>query len=204
MKIPSMFTEIKREVIDECYKLGLVKPNEFLALRDYLINKQLQFMKNQARNYVGVSDKISKGRGVISSLSRKFKEYFGFIEPKADREELHFILETRLCLGIDSWESSSTEKLSKAVLNTARSVKFDLLMGLTVDEVKMMLLSDNVYKKTLKVRDLGDLNRSVVVEENAPIYADKETVWAVEYILKHKEALWGLLSYYRKNAEIKD
>ena len=163
MKIPNMFTEIKREVIDECYKLGLVKPNEFIALRDHFINKQLQFMRDEARAHADIFEKIGEREGFISSLFRKIQEYFGFITRKEDREEYRFIVNTRYQLGIDSWEPSSPEKLSKAVLNTARAGKFDLLNALTVDEIKMMLLSDNVHKKTLKVRDLGDLNRSFVI-----------------------------------------
>lgn len=151
-----VFGAVNKDSIDEAYRNGLVKPNEYEAIRDNLIDREL-FLRHE-------------------ELSRKL-DYFLLVLKGYPLSEIFYISETGLL------------DVKEAILYLAYNEPEKLLIE--VDDVSTMVLADVAYQKACKVRDLGDLNRSKLVQGD--IFADKETIRSLEYLTRYKRGLWDLL-----------
>lgn len=149
------FATIDKEKIDEAYRYGLVKPNEYSYIRDNIIMREIflrtqEMMWNFRFNKTSVSDFYYKKTGISD--------------------------------------------LSQAILSLIYTEDETLLID--IDDIQLAILSDIATKKAILVRDLGDLNKSDLV--SGSITGDKESVRALEYLLKYKKGMWELLSYIQE------
>jgi hypothetical protein len=154
--VTGVFGAINRESIDEVYRNGLVKPNEYESIRDNIIDREL-YLRHEAFSY-----KLN---------------YFFLVLQKIPLCEFFYISQTGIF------------DVKEAILYMAYNTPEELLIE--VDDVSTMVLADVAYNKACKVRDLGDLNRSKLVQGD--IYADKETIRSLEYLTRYKRGLWDLL-----------
>lgn len=143
---------IDKEKIDEAYRFGLVKPNEYSYIRDNIIMREI-FLRTQ-------------------DLMWKFNFKYNGVSNFYFKQTLN-------------------PDISEAILEMAYKESKELLIDL--DDVRLLVLADVATKKASLVRDLGDLNKSDLV--SGGIFADKETIRALEYLLKYKKGMWELLSY---------
>lgn len=146
------YATIDKEKIDEAYRFGLVKPNEYAYIRDNIIMREI-FLRTE-----DLLHKFVFGRDIVSQYYLKDNQH---------------------------------QNLSEAILDLAYKEDESLLID--IDDVRSLVLSDVAFKKASLVRDLGDLNKSNLV--TGSIVADKDTVRALEYLLKYKKGMWELLSY---------
>lgn len=149
------FATIDKEKIDEAYRYGLVKPNEYSYIRDNIVMREI-FLRTQEmmRNF-----KFSK-----TSISDFYCRKTGHTD------------------------------LLQAILSMVYAEDENLLID--VDDIQLAILSDIATKKAMLVRDLGDLNKSELVSGN--IIGDKDSIRALEYLLKYKKGMWELLSYIQE------
>lgn len=151
-----VFGVVSRESIDEAYKHGVVKPNEYVFIRDNLINREI-FLRYE-------------------SFSRKINNF------------LFVLMGCDVCAKFYQQHTQATS-LQEAVLYLAYNDPDKLLIE--KDDVGILILADVAFNKASKVRDLGDLNKSKLIDGN--IFADKETIRSLEYLTKYKRGLWDLL-----------
>ncbi len=148
----TILATIDKEKVDEAYRFGLVKPNEYSYIRDNIIMREI-FLRTE-----DLLGKFKFGKNIV----------FNFYKQLTDRTNI-----------------------SDAILDLAYQESEDLLID--IDDIRLLVLSDVAYKKATLVRDLGDLNKSSLV--TGGIVADKDTIRALEYLLKYKKGMWELLSY---------
>lgn len=149
---------IDKEKIDEAYRYGLVKPNEFYFIRDNIIAREIYLRTNSSSMWDW-------------ALSKKAEDFY--------------------------FKNSKELTIQSAIVDLAQSSPEKLLIDL--DDIRLLILSDVAAKKAALVRDLGDLNKSDIV--SGSIFADKDSIRALEYLLKYKKGLWELLSYIEDNQE---
>lgn len=148
----TIIATIDKEKIDEAYRYGLVKPNEYSYIRDNIIMKEI-FLRTQ-------------------DLLGKFRF-------------------SKDCVHAFYLNKTNNLDISKAIIQMAYDESDDLLID--ADDIRLLTLSDVAARKATLVRDLGDLNKSEFVVGS--ISADKDTIRALEYLLKYKKGMWELLSY---------
>lgn len=158
----TIYGTVNKESIDQVHRNGLVKPNEYKAIRDSVILKEVNLR--------------------VTELSQKMDRFFDVILGK-DLVEEFYLKET----GYFDKES--------AVLDLVYNSPESLL--LEQDDINLLILADVAYKKALKVRDLGDVNKSKHLL--GEIFADKETFRSLDYLTKHKRGLWDLLGHLEDN-----
>lgn len=149
------FATIDKEKIDEAYRYGLVKPNEYSYIRDNIVMREIFLRTQEMRwnfrfNKTSVSDFYCKKTGLSD--------------------------------------------LSQAILSLIYAEDETLLID--IDDIQLAILSDIATKKAILVRDLGDLNKSDLV--SGSIVGDKDSIRALEYLLKYKKGMWELLSYIQE------
>lgn len=159
-----VFGVVNKESIDEAYRNGLVKPNEYESIRDNLIDREL-FLRHQ-------------------DFSSKL-DYFLLVLKGYPITEMFYLRETGFL------------DLKDAILYLAYNEPEKLLIEM--DDISTMVLADVAFNKASKVRDLGDLNRSKIVEGD--IFADKETIRSLEYLTRYKRGLWDLLECLKEEDE---
>lgn len=159
-----VFATVDRDKIDEVYKLGLVKPNEYESIRDNLIEREL-FLRHESLSY---------------KLELFYSVLLGW-----EWGHIYYFLET------------GYSDLKTAILDLAYNDPEKLLIE--ADDIRTLVLADVAYNKAVKVRDLGDVNRSDCVTDQ--IIADKETIRSLEYLIRYKRGLWDLLDYLKTEEE---
>lgn len=159
-----VFGVVNKESIDEAYRNGLVKPNEYEAIRDNLIDREL-FLRHQ-------------------EFSQRL-DYFLLVLKGYPLSEMFYISETGIL------------DIKDAILHLAYNEPEKLLIEM--DDISTMVLADVAFNKASRVRDLGDLNRSKLVE--GAIFADKETIRSLEYLTRYKRGLWDLLECLKQEDE---
>lgn len=154
----SVYGVIDRESVDEVFKNGLVKPNEYEFIRDNILGRELFLRKELIESQLDLFLLGLQGHQLI---------------------ERFYLSET----GIFDLKSS--------IIHLAYNDPDKLLID--QDDIATLILSDVAHSKALKVRDLGDINKSrLLVGE---VLADKETFRSLEYLTKYKRGLWDLLDY---------
>lgn len=151
-----VFGAVNKESIDEAYRNGLVKPNEYESIRDNLIAREI-FLRSE-------------------SLSKRTD---------------YFLLTLKRFPVLNSFYLKKTGFISakEAIIHLAYNEPDELLID--EEDISTLILSDVAFNKATRVRDLGDLNRSRHIEGN--IFADKETIRSLEYLIRYKRGLWDLL-----------
>lgn len=152
--------KIKKELVDECFKRGLVKPNEFRAIVDELVHKELyeRYEYFQQKNLTVNFLKDLFQKNVIES----------YYEDK-------------------SLAPTIVEQIVDLARNDSESLLIDFL------DKKTLFVAHTLHKKAKLVRDCGDMMESNI-SDGQDLLVDKETLMAVEYLLKYKNSVYELLN----------
>lgn len=160
-----VYATINKEKIDEVYKSGIVKPNEYECIRDNLIEREMYLRYEQA--------------------SKRIDKFFSIIQGKQICDMFYH-------------EETKIQNVKDAIINLAYNSPEKLLIE--KDDIGILILADVAFNRASRVRDLGDLNRSKLVEGD--ILADKETVRSLEYLTKYKRGLRDLLECLAEEEEL--
>lgn len=164
----TVMVKIGREFIEEAYKSGLVKPNEYKALRDFLVQKEIEVRKLKYKETKSYLFKLGLFlQGEEETLKSQYSP-----------------------IGFNSL-------IELNIIELARRESFDSFL-LPEEEVRTIKLADFTYKKAIEVRNLGDMNRCDILEVDSPIYTDKAGVRALEFLLNRKQACYDMLNMLQR------
>lgn len=88
------------------------------------------------------------------------------------------------------FSNSKARNIEDAIVNIAYENKDKLL--LSPEEIKLLILADNFYRKSVIIRDCSDILRSKYKEDDF-LYVDKKTLRTSDYLQKYSQAGWGVL-----------
>lgn len=153
--------KIKKEVVDGCFKKGLVKPNEFKSIVDEYVHKELynryEYFQNKNITFQFLRDLFS------GNIIEKYYQDLCPIQ----------------------------KELPAQILELAKNNPEYLLID-PID-CKTLVVAKKFFDAAILVRNCGDMFESEMVD-GQELLVDKETLRAVDYLLKFKNSAYELLN----------
>lgn len=165
-----MYIKVGRDFVDDCYKKGVVKPNEYRQIIDNIVEEELKL-----RGELPVIKKIHF-LWVKKELSVPETEHFYFANASKD-----------------------VNSVREAIVNMAYVSPTKLLI--TSEKVDTLILANNFYNKSRIIRDCSDMFKNRYNQDDSML-VDKKVLWASEYLQKHRQAAYDLLSLLIKDNTI--
>lgn len=151
--------KIKKELVDECFKKGLVKPNEFRGIVDELVHKELFERYEEMKN---------------KNLT------FNFIYHVFNNNIIEKFYKDK------SKEKDVVEQIADLAKREPETLLIDSL------DSRTLFVAHTLHRKAKLVRDCGDMLESNI-SDGEDLLVDKETLLAVDYLLKYKNTVYDLL-----------
>ncbi|QHJ83794.1 MAG: hypothetical protein [Caudoviricetes sp.] len=157
-----MFIKVGRDFVDDCYKKGVVKPNEYRQIVDNFVDEEL---------------KLRKGLPIVK------KVHFFWVKRELDASETeHFYFAN---------SSKDVYSVTDAIIDIAYNSPEKLL--LPQESIKAMVLANKFFVKSKVIRDCSDMLKNRYITEET-LLVDKKTLWASDFLQKHRQAAYDLLA----------
>ena len=165
-----MYIKVGRDFVDDCYKKGVVKPNEYRQIVEDFVEKEL---------------KLREALPVIK------KVHFLWVKKDLTASEVeHFYFAN---------SSKEVYSVTDAVIDLAYTDPSKLL--LPEEDIKTLMLANKFFVKAKIIRDCSDMLKSRYVQEEV-LFVDKKTLWASDFLQKHRQAAYDLLALLIKDDTI--